>query len=279
MSTVAIIGAGEIGGACAHALAAGDRVRRIILVDDAAAAGKALDIQQSGPVQQFGTALEGTSDLTAAIAADVCIVADRMSHGSEEWSGEAGLGLLRRLAPLASRAVLVCAGPGAGRLMEQAVVELGVPRTRLLGSAPTAFAAAAAAVIAPEAGCSAAEVSVLAVGAAGRLTLPWSQAAIAGSPAADVLSAAALARVEARISRLWPPGPGTLGVAAARMAEAILQQGRRTLSAFVVLDGELGVRRRSAALPVRVGPTGLGEVRVPKLDARERTALDSALGS
>ena len=52
MSTVCIIGAGELGGACAHALARSERVRRVIILDDAAgvAAGKALDIQQAGAI-------------------------------------------------------------------------------------------------------------------------------------------------------------------------------------------------------------------------------------
>ena len=53
MTTVAIIGAGDIGGACAHALALGDRAGNIVVVDKVAsvAAGKALDIRQSGAIE------------------------------------------------------------------------------------------------------------------------------------------------------------------------------------------------------------------------------------
>ena len=78
MSTVAIIGAGDIGAACARALAARDRFQRIVLIDDVAAAGKALDIQQSGSIDLFHTRLSGTADLTLAISADVCVIADRV---------------------------------------------------------------------------------------------------------------------------------------------------------------------------------------------------------
>ena len=47
--TVCILGAGELGGAVAHALARGERVRRVLLIDEAGsiASGKALDIQQA----------------------------------------------------------------------------------------------------------------------------------------------------------------------------------------------------------------------------------------
>ena len=66
--TVCIIGAGELGGAIAHALARGERVDRVRLIDDAGtiAAGKALDIQQAGAIDGFHTRLEGTRDLDAA---------------------------------------------------------------------------------------------------------------------------------------------------------------------------------------------------------------------
>ena len=48
VTTVAIIGAGELGGAVAQALAARESATRLVIVDEAAtaAAGKALDIQQ-----------------------------------------------------------------------------------------------------------------------------------------------------------------------------------------------------------------------------------------
>ena len=50
MTTVAIVGAGDVAGAAAQALASRDAVRRVLLVDanQGAAAGKALDIRQSG---------------------------------------------------------------------------------------------------------------------------------------------------------------------------------------------------------------------------------------
>ncbi len=66
MTTVCILGAGELGGSVAHALARGERVRRVRLIDEAGtiAAGKALDIQQAGAVEGFHTVVEGTNDLT-----------------------------------------------------------------------------------------------------------------------------------------------------------------------------------------------------------------------
>lgn len=278
MSTVAILGAGEIGAACAFALAAADRVRRIVLVDDVAAAGKALDIQQSGPIDLFHTTLDGTADLAAVIRADVCVVADRMGAPTGEWTGDAGLQLVRRLTELCAQAPFVFAGAKAPELMRQAAIELHVPRSRMLGSAPAALASAARAIAALEAGCSAADVALNVVGTPNAFVIPWSQASIAGFAATAVLSQAELARVEARVARLWPTGPETLGVVAARLVEGMLEGSRRTFPAFTVLDGEFGVRQAVAALPVLVSRKGLGEVRLPPLTGREQVQLESALG-
>src|SRR5688500_13130412 len=103
MSTVAIVGAGELGGAVAQAVASRGRVGRVMMIDAAAgaAAGKALDILQSGAVAGFGTALAATDDLTSVTGADVCVIADRFGQaGSEasasEWQGDEGLTMLGR---------------------------------------------------------------------------------------------------------------------------------------------------------------------------------------
>ena len=61
MSVAAILGAGPIGGAVAHRLAELGAVREIRWIDEnvAAAAGKALDIAQAGPIARFDTRLVG----------------------------------------------------------------------------------------------------------------------------------------------------------------------------------------------------------------------------
>jgi len=76
---IAIIGAGELGGAIAHAIARRDIVRSIRLVDERGrvAEGKALDIQQAAPVEAFAARLEGSADIASAGGAPVVVIADR----------------------------------------------------------------------------------------------------------------------------------------------------------------------------------------------------------
>ena len=282
MTSVAVIGAGDVGAAVAQALATRDRVSRVLLVDAAAnvAAGKALDIQQSGAVSGFHTRLEGTDDPTRVMGAAACVIADRHGEPSAEWIGDDGVSLIRRLLPYAGEAPLVFAGTGQTGVMQTASRELHVARVRLVGTSPEAFASAIRSMIALEAGCSPAEVVLAVLGVPPHgLVVPWSEAAVGGFALERVLSPVQLARLEARTTRLWPPGPYALGLAAAVAAESMIRSSRRALNVLTVLDGELGVRNRVGALPALLDRRGVAEVRVPSLSARERVLLDTALAT
>jgi malate dehydrogenase len=278
MYTVAIIGAGELGGACAHALAARDVASRIVLVDANAslAAGKALDIQQCAPVQRFHTRLSGTDDVSVVAGCTACIVADRAPHA--EWTGEDGLALLARLLSYAPAAPVVMAGPSAIGVMTTACRELGVRRERLVGSAPEAMASAVRAIVALEARCAPGDVMLTVLGTPREIVVPWSEASIAGFALDRRLSQAQIARVEARVARLWPPGPYALGAAAAEMAAGLLCSARRSFSAFALLDGEFGVRGAAGAVPIAVSARGIERVAVPTLNTRERVRVEISLG-
>lgn len=280
MATVCIVGAGDLGSAVADALAGGDRVSRVLLVDAAAqvARGKALDILQACAVRGVHTRLDGTDDPSYATGCDVCVIADTAGAGGSEWQGEDGCALLRRLAGFVAGAPFVFAGATQSDLLAATAREAGVRRERLIGSAPEALAAAVTAMAAMEAGCSPAEVrlTVLGLPPAG-FVIPWSEASIAGLALERVLTQVQLARLEARAARLWPPGPFTLGLAAARVTEAIVGSSRRTFSVSTLLGGEFGVRNRVAALPARLSPAGIAHTRVPALNPRERVQLETAL--
>lgn len=280
MSLVAILGAGDIAAAAAQALAARDCARTILLVDAAAgaAAGKALDIQQSGAVDAFHTRLLGTDDLSRIAGCSLCVVADRFAPGSPEWQGEDGLALLTRVVPYLSGAPLVFAGAAQAGLLAVTATEVGVARERLIGSAADAFASAVTAIAAMEARCSPGEVTLTVLGAPPAFVVPWSQASIGGYAFDRVLEQVQLARIEARAPRLWPPGAYTLGAAAARIAHAVLTSSRRTLPVLTMLDGEFGVRHRVGAVPALLSSRGIVHTRVPPLSTRDRVQVEIALG-
>jgi len=281
MATVAIFGAGDIGGGCAHALAGADGVDHIVVIDAAAhvAAGKALDIQQAGAISGFHTRLEGTADETRAIGCAACVVADRFASGSPEWRGEEGLALVKRIASFAPGVPIVFAGASQTDLLAAAAIEARIAAPLLIGSATEALASAAIAIAAMEAGCSPSEMSLAVLGAPpASFVVPWSDAAIGGFALERIVSQVQLRRIEARVAKLWPPGPHALGSAAASVVRGIIGASRRSFDIQTLLGGEFGARGRVGAVPAMLTSAGIAQTRIPSLNTRERVLLETALG-
>jgi malate dehydrogenase len=280
MTTVAIVGAGDVAGAAAQALASRDAVRHVLIVDahQGAAAGKALDIRQSGPVEGFHTSLEGTNDESRLAGCDVCVIADRFGAAGE-WRGDEALSMLTRIVPHLGDAPVVFAGAMQADLITNAATETPVRRARLIGSSPEALISAIKAIVSMEAGCSPRDVMLTVLGTPpSGFVVPWGEASIGGYAMPRVLSQVQLARIESRTARLWPPGPYALGAAAALVAGAILSGSRQSFSVLTPLGGEFGVKGRVGAIPARFGRLGIVATRVPELDTRQQVRLQVALG-
>ena len=283
MRSIVILGAGELGGALARQLAAADVAARITLIDSAGsvAAGKALDIVQAAPVDGYSTLVQGTTDESAVVGADLIVIADRAGIADApavaEWQGDGGVALLGRAVYLNDTTVL-CAGSRHLDLVDRGVREIGLSRERLIGSAPEALRAAVVSLAALEANGDPNDVSLTVVGRPpAQIIVPWDDAAIAGRRATDVLSPPALTRLDGRLSRLWPPGPLTLAAAATRVVTALATRGRRTLSLFVSVPRDEGGRGHAGMLPALVGANGLVAILKPTLSTRDRVRLESAL--
>jgi malate dehydrogenase len=278
MNEVAIIGAGELGGAIAHVLARRDLAHRIKLIDAAGqvAAGQALDIMQASPIERFSTRVSGSTDVAAAAGASMVVVADR--HGAGEWTGDDGFLLMKELAGLAKRASFICAGPAQRVLVERSALEVGLPRARVIGSAPEALVSAIRAITALETNGSPRDVSLALLGVPpDHVVVDWEEATIAGAPATRVLDEPARRRIAARVPALWPPGPYALANAAADVASALLEHTRRVVSVFVAPEREGGRRTRTVALPVRLDRGGIASIELAPLTVQAQVALDNAM--
>jgi malate dehydrogenase len=278
MRHIAIIGAGELGGALAHTLARADLAAGIRLVDETArvAEGKALDITQAAPIEGFATELSGSADLSTAGGAAVVIIADRV--GGPEWHGGDGLMLLKRLTELASRSVILCAGASQRELVDGGVRELHIAPGRLFGTAPEALAAGARALVALALDGSPRDVALSVLGIPpSHVVIPWEEATSAGFALTKLLDDPTRRRVGARIAALWPPGPYALASAATKAVEAMSGRTRAVVSCFVAPDAAEGRRTRTAALPARLSFHGIERVVLPTLNAIDRVALDNAM--
>jgi malate dehydrogenase len=278
MQEVAIIGAGELGGEIAHALARRDLAAHVRLLDPTGqvAAGKALDIAQAGPIASFATIVSGAADIRRASAAHVVLLADRAV--APDWTADEALLLLKQISAAASRAVIVCAGAAHRDIVERAVRELRIPARRIVGSAPHALAGAIRALVALEVNGSPKDVSLAVLGVPpDRIVVPWEEAAVGGVAATRALDEPARRRIIARLAPLWPPGSTTLAHAAADVLACVCERSRQVVSCFVAPENGPGARARVVALPVRLNATGVVKIEQPALGGAAQVALDNAM--
>lgn len=278
MSTIAIIGAGPLGGVLARTLAGRARVDEVRLIDPEGriAEGKALDILQSSPIDSFNTRVTAATTYTAAAGADAIVLADLVSGG--EIAGETGLALLRQLARMETTAPFLFAGGLQRELMTRAITELHLAPRRLVGSAPLGLESAVRAVTAALMDASPADLSIGVAGVPPRdAVIGWDSATAFNRPIADVMAPHHLSQLTSRLPALWPPQPYTLASAAARVAEALVQASRRRYTCFAAIDVTGSGRDMIAAVPVEIVRGGIGKTLAPALSRHERTAFENGL--
>jgi malate dehydrogenase len=278
MSTIAIIGAGPLGGALARTLAGRARVAEVRLIDPEGriAEGKALDILQSSPVEPFNTRVTAATTYAAAAGADTIVLADLVSAG--EIAGESGLAILRQLGRIETAAPFLFAGGLQRELMTRAMTELHLAPARLVGSAPLALESAVRAVTAALMDASPADLSIGVAGVPPRdAVIGWDAATAFNRPIAEVLAAHHLSQLTSRLPALWPPQPYTLASAASRVAEALVEGSRRRYTCFAAIDVTGAGRDMIAAVPVEIVKGGVGKALEPALSRHERTAFENGL--
>jgi malate dehydrogenase len=154
-------------------------------------------------------------------------------------------------------------------------VAAGLPRERVMGSAPVAQAAALRRHLAELLDVEPRELSagVLGVPPHG-LVAPQSAALLGGVPV-SALHPSALRQALAAVSRR-APGPVALAAAAARVIHALAGSRATVLPVVTSLSGEYGQRGVALAVPARLRAGGVeGVVDVP-LEPVERIAIENA---
>jgi len=278
VSTIAVIGAGPLGGALVSCLAARARVAEVRLIDPEGriAEGKALDILQSSPVEAFNTRVTAATSYAAAAGAAVIVLADLVTGG--EIAGEAGLALLRQLARMDGTAPFLFAGGLQREVMIRATTELHLAPRRLAGSAPLALESAVRALTAALIDASPADLSIGVAGVPPRdAVIGWDAATAFNRPIADVLAPHHLSSLTSRLPVLWPPQPYALASAAARVAEALAEGSRRRYTCFAAIDVAGAGRSMIAAVPVEFVKGGIERTLEPALSRHERTAFENGL--
>ena len=297
---IALIGAGMIGGTLAH-LAAMRELGDIVLFDimEGIPEGKALDIAQAGPVDDFDARLKGTSDYADIEGADVCIVTagvprkpgmsrDDLLGINLKVMKSVGEGIRKH----ASNAFVICITNPLDAMVWALREFSGLPHNKVVGMAGVLDSARFRHFLAEEFNVSVEDVTAFVLGGHGDTMVPVVQySTVAGIPVPDLIKMgwSTQEKIDAIVKRTRGGGgeivallktgsayyaPATSAIA---MAESYLKDKKRVLPCAAHLTGQYGVEDLYVGVPVVIGAGGVERIVEIELDASARENFDASV--
>jgi len=297
MSKVTVVGAGNVGATCADVLAYREVAEEIVLVDikEGIAEGKALDIWQKAPINQYDSRTVGsTNDYSKTANSDVVVITSglpRKPGMTRDDLIETNAGIVKpvteNVAKHSPNAIIIVVSNPLDVMTYQAHLTSGFSRNKVMGMAGILDTARYRAFLAEELNVSGKEIQAILMGGHGDTMVPLPRyTTVAGIPVTELV---AKDKLDAIIERT-KFGGGELvklmgtsawyapGAAAAQMVEAILKNQRRVFPVCIKLDGEYGIDDCYLGVPVILGKNGIEKVIELDLNTEEKQLLETSRG-
>jgi len=297
MSKVTVVGAGNVGATCADVLAYREIAEEIVLVDikEGVAEGKALDIWQKAPVNQYDSRTFGsTNDYSKTANSDVVVITSglpRKPGMTRDDLIETNAGIVKsvteNVVKYSPNAIIIVVSNPLDVMTYQAHLSSKLPRNKVMGMAGILDTARYRAFIASELNVSPKEIQAILMGGHGDTMVPLPRyTTVAGIPVTELIDAEKLDAIIERTKF----GGGELvklmgtsawyapGAAAAQMVEAILKNQRRVFPVCIKLDGEYGIDDCYLGVPVILGKNGIEKVLELDLNEEEKALLETSRG-
>jgi malate dehydrogenase len=290
---VTVVGAGHTGATCAQVLAMRDYAD-VVLTDikEGLPQGKALDIDQMGPILGFEATITGTNGYDETAGSDVVVITagvprqPGMTRDDLVTTNEKIVGSVTKQVVVASPdAVLIILSNPLDAMCHVAKDVSGFPKERVVGQAGILDTARFRTFVAWETGSSVKDVQALVLGGHGDQMVPVvSATTVGGVPLTKLVSQD---RIEAMVERTAKGGGeivtllGTSawyapGAAVAQMVDAVLLDEKRVLPCTAYLEGEYGIDGLYMGVPTKVGAGGIEEIVEVDLSEQERAWLEES---
>jgi malate dehydrogenase len=297
MSKVTVVGAGNVGATCADVLAYREIAEEIVLIDikEGIAEGKALDIWQKAPINQYDSRTVGsTNDYSKTANSDVVVITSglpRKPGMTRDDLIETNAGIVKsvkeNVIKYSPNAIIIVVSNPLDVMTYQAHLTSGFPRNRVIGMAGILDTARYRAFLAEELNISGKEIQAILMGGHGDTMVPLPRyTTVAGIPVTELVEKDKLDAIIERTKF----GGGELvklmgtsawyapGAAAAQMVEAILKNQRRVFPVCIKLEGEYGIDDCYLGVPVILGKNGVEKVLVLDLNTEEKQLLETSRG-
>jgi malate dehydrogenase len=294
---VTVVGAGNVGATCAQRIAERDYAD-VVLVDivEGLPQGKALDLNQSGPVVGYEANLTGTNSYDETAGSDVCVI----TSGSPRKPGMSRDELLETnksivtdvatsLAERSPDAIIIVVTNPLDAMCHAAYDAVKFPRQRVMGMAGILDSARFRTFLSWELGVSVRDITGFVLGGHGDTMVPVvSYTSVSGVPVRQLLDDSRLEEIVQRtrdggaeVGKLLQKGSAFYAPAAgvAEMVDSIVLDQKRILPCTALCEGEYDLDGLFVGVPVRIGREGIEEIVEFDLEDDEREMLSKSAGS
>jgi malate dehydrogenase len=297
INKIALYGAGNVGATTAHWLAnmeLGDLVMFDIFGQ--VAAGKALDLYESGPAMGFDGRITGSNDPGIIEGSDVVVVTAGVPRKKDPVTGkfpsrdelvkinqDVMAVVSENIKKYAPDSIVVLVTNPLDAMCHVVKHVTGFPRERIIGQAGALDTARYKTFIAMELGVSVEDVHGIVLGGHGDTMVPLPRhTSVAGIPVTELISQEKLAAIIDRTAKGGGEIVGLLGYSGyyapaagtAIMVESILKDKKRVIPCAVYTEGEYGYHDLFLGLPCVLGRGGVERIIPMDLNESERAMLD-----
>ena len=300
--TIALIGAGQIGGTLAH-LVGLKELGDVVLFDiaDGVPQGKGLDIAESAPVDGFDAKYRGASDYAAIAGADVVIVTagvprkpgmsrDDLLGINLKVMEAVGTGIKQH----APDAFVICITNPLDAMVWALQKFSGLPPQKIVGMAGVLDSSRFRHFLAESMNVSVKDVTAFVLGGHGDDMVPLVRySTVAGVPLPDLVKMGWLdqSKLDAMVERTRKGGGEIVALlktgsafyapaaSAIAMAESYLKDKKRVLPAATLLSGQYGVDGLFIGVPIVIGEKGVERIVEVSLDASEQEMFAKSIAS
>src|SRR5271170_7991636 len=292
---VTVIGAGNVGATCANVLAQKDIVNKVVLLDikEGVAEGKALDIWETAPVNDYSTRVNGyTNDYSQTKNSEVVVITSglpRKPGMSRDDLIATNAGIVRSVTENVIKhspdaKIIVVSNP-LDVMTYCAFLTAKVDSSRVFGMAGVLDTARYRAFIASELTISPKDVQAMLLGGHGDTMVPLPRyTTVSGIPVPELIPADKLNAIIDRakngggeiVNLLGTSAWYAPGAAAAQMVEAIVKNENRIFPCCALLKGQYGLNDIYLGVPVKLGKAGIEEIIELKLNDVEMELLNNS---
>ena len=301
MRKISLIGAGQIGGTLAHLIGIKELADKVVMFDVASgvAKGKALDIAQSSSVDGFNVNFSGTDNYEDIKNSDVIIITagvPRKPGMSRDDLLEINLKIIKQVAEGIKNhspdAFVICITNPLDVMVMAFQKYSGLPTNKVVGMAGILDSSRFKLFLSIELKIPVKEIDAMVMGGHGDTMVPLPRfTKVSGKPLLDLVKEGkiSLEKLEsinqrtrdggAEIVKYLEKGSAYYAPAASgvEMADAFLNDKKKILPCAAYMNGEYGVDKIYAGVPVVIGKNGIEKIEQIELDEKEKSEFNHSI--